>query len=127
MTQSSVPTDYLELGRQLAQLLASSLQGDSGAALKELGRAFDPSANESRISAEVFLFHKYLIVQACVGVFPEAHVRHVIGGLFAALNEKALGLDLDQDRQNAMERMWQMHANQFYQPFPRDPQHFLHH
>jgi len=125
MTQSSVPTDYLELGRQLAQLLASSLQGDSGAALKELGRAFDPSANESRISAEVFLFHKYLVVQACVGVFPEAHVRHVIGGLFAALNEKALGLDLDQDRQKAMEQMWQMRAKQFDEPFARDREHFL--
>ena len=71
--------------------------------MKELARAFDPSANESRISAEVFLFHKYLVVQACVGVFPESHVAHVIGGLFAAINEKAVGLDLNQDRQNAME------------------------
>jgi hypothetical protein len=125
MTQSAAPTDYLRLGRQLAQLLGSSLDGDSGGALKELARAFDPSANESRISAEVFLFHKYLVVQACVGVFPESHVGHVIGGLFAALNEKALGLDLNQDRQNAMEQMWQMRAKQFDAPFARDREHFL--
>ncbi|HEY7533965.1 MAG TPA: hypothetical protein VH681_14430 [Nitrospiraceae bacterium] len=125
MTPSSVPTDYLEIGRQLAKLLGSTLDGASGEALKELARAFDPSASEARISAEVFLFHKYLVVQACVGIFPESHVGHVIGGLFAVLNEKALGLDLNQDRQNAMEQMWQMRAKQFDKPFARDREHFL--
>src|ERR1043165_2906922 len=89
MTQPAVPPDYLEIGRQLARLLGSSLDGPSGEALKELARAYDPSANEARISAEVFLFHKYLIVQTCVGMFPGAEVERVIGGLFAALNERA--------------------------------------
>ncbi|HKC96353.1 MAG TPA: hypothetical protein VKB81_20260, partial [Nitrospira sp.] len=93
MTQPAMPNDYLALGRQLAGLLGSSLEGPSGEALKELARAYDPSANESRISAEVFLFHKYLIVQTCVGMFPEAEVERVIGGLFAALNERATGLE----------------------------------
>lgn len=125
MTPSSVPTDYLGMGRQLAGLLGSSLEGDSADALKELARAYDPSANEARISAEVFLFHKYLIVQACVGVFPESHIERVIGGLFAALNEKASGLEFSQERQNAMEQMWQMRAKQFDAPFTKDREHFL--
>jgi hypothetical protein len=120
-----VPTDYLGMGRQLAGLLGSSLEGDSADALKELARAYDPSANEARISAEVFLFHKYLIVQACVGVFPESHIERVIGGLFAALNEKASGLEFSQERQNAMEQMWQMRAKQFDAPFTKDREHFL--
>ncbi len=125
MTQSSVPTDYLGIGRQLAVLLGSSLEGPSGEALRELARAYDPSANESRISAEVFLFHKYLIVQTCVGMFPEAQVERVIGGLFAALNERATGLEFSQERQNAMEQMWQMRAKQFDRPFTQDREHFL--
>jgi hypothetical protein len=123
--QSSVPTDYMGIGRQLAVLLGSSLEGPSGEALKELARAYDPSANESRISAEVFLFHKYLIVQTCVGMFPEAQVERVIGGLFAALNERATGLDFSPERQHAMEQMWQMRAKQFDKPFTRDREHFL--
>ncbi len=125
MNQSSVPTDYLQIGRQLALLLGSSLEGPSGEALKELARAYDPSANESRISAEVFLFHKYLIVQSCVGMFPESQVERVIGGLFAALNERAAGMDFSPERQQAMEQMWQMRARQFDQPFTRDREHFL--
>lgn len=119
------PIDYLGIGRQLAGLLGSSLEGPSGEALKELARAYDPSANEARISAEVFLFHKYLIVQTCVGMFPEAEVERVIGGLFAALNERATGLEFSQERQDAMEQMWQMRAKQFDQPFNQDREHFL--
>jgi hypothetical protein len=125
MTQPMVQTDYLQLGRQLARLLGSSLEGSSGDALKELARAYDPSANEARISAEVFLFHKYLIVQTCVGMFPGAEVERVIGGLFAALNERATGLEFSQERQDAMEKMWQMRAKQFDRPFTEDREHFL--
>ena len=125
MTQPAVPRNYLDIGRQLASLLASSLDGPSGEALKELARAYDPSANEARISAEVFLFHKYLIVQTCVGMFPGPEVERVIGGLFAALNERATGLAFSQERQNAMEQMWQMRARQFDRPFAEDREHFL--
>ena len=75
-------------------LLGSALGGASAKALRELAHAYDPSADDSLISAEVFLFHKYLLMQACVGVFPDAHVDHVVGGLFAALNERASGLEL---------------------------------
>lgn len=125
MTQPSRSTDYLVIGRQLAGLLGSSLEGPSGIALKELARAYDPSANEARISAEVFLFHKYLLVQTCVGMFPEAQVERVIGGLFAVLNERASGLEVSQERQAAMEQMWQMRAKQFDEPFTADREHFL--
>ena len=125
MNQPTMPTDYLGIGRQLARLLGSSLEGPSGEALKELARAYDPSANEARISAEVFLFHKYLIVQTCVGMFPETEIERVIGGLFAALNERATGLEFSQERQNAMEQMWQMRAKQFDLPFTQDREHFL--
>ena len=125
MTQPEGLADFLKIGRELARLLGTSLEGPSGEALKELARAYDPSANEARISAEVFLFHKYLIVQTCVGMFPGAEVERVIGGLFAALNERATGLEFSQQRQDAMEQMWQMRAKQFDRPFSEDRDHFL--
>lgn len=117
--------EYLGLGRQLARLLGACLEGESGDGLRELARAYDPSANEARISAEVFLFHKYLLMQSCVGVFPESEVDHIVGGLFAALNERASGLELSPERQKAMEQMWQLRAAQFDQPFSRDRVQFL--
>jgi hypothetical protein len=117
--------EYLGLGRQLARLLGSCLEGASGDMLRELARAYDPSANDARISAEVFLFHKYLLMQACVGVFPKSEVDHVVGGLFAALNERASGMEFSAERQQAMEQMWQERAAQFDQPFSQDRVEFL--
>jgi len=117
--------EYLALGRQIARLLGSALEGPSAEALRELARAYDPSAEEVRISAEVFLFHKYLLMQACVGVFPESQVDHVVGGLFAALNERARGLELSPDRQQAMERIWRQRARQFDPSFSEDRADFL--
>lgn len=117
--------EYLNLGRQIARLLGASLEGASADALRELALAYDPSANDARISAEVFLFHKFLLMQACVGVFPELHAEHIVGGFFAALNEKMNGLELGSDRQQAMEQMWQLRAGQFEQPFSNDRAQFL--
>ena len=117
--------EYFGLGRQLACLLGSCLEGASGDLLRELARAYDPSANEARISAEVFLLHKYLLMQSCVGVFPESEVDHIVGGLCAALNEKASGLEFSPERQKAMEQMWQLRAAQFEQPFSQDRVDFL--
>jgi len=117
--------EYLDLGRRIVPLLGSALGGPLAEALRELARVYDPTADDSRISAEVFLFHKYLLMQACVGVFPEAHVDHVVGGLFAALNERASGLELGPDRQQAMEAVWQQRAGQFDQPFSQDRGQFL--
>ncbi len=117
--------EYLGLGRQLARLLGSCLEGASGDELRELARAYDPSANDARISAEVFLFHKYLLTQACVGVFPQSEVDYIVGGLFAALNERASGLEFSAERQLAMEQMWQQRAVQFDQPFSQDRVEFL--
>lgn len=117
--------EYLDIGRRIVPLLGSALTGSSAESLRELARAYDPSADESLISAEVFLFHKYLLMQACVGVFPESHVDHIVGGLFAALNERASGLELGPDRQQAMEAVWQQRAGQFDQPFAQDRGQFL--
>ncbi len=117
--------EYLGLGRQLARLLGSSLEGASADVFRELARAYDPSANAARISAEVFLFHKYLLMQACVGVFPASEVDHVVGGLFAALNERASGMEFRLERQQAMEQMWQQRAAQFDQPFSQDRVEYL--
>jgi hypothetical protein len=119
MTQLT-KAEYLGLGRRIMPLLGSALCGPSAEALRELARAYDPSADDSRIGAEVFLFHKYLLMQACVGVFPEAHVDHIVGGLFAALNERASGLELGPDRQQAMDEMWRLRAGQFDEPFSQD-------
>ncbi|MDH4085179.1 MAG: hypothetical protein OEV99_17035 [Nitrospira sp.] len=119
MTQLT-KAEYLGLGRRIMPLLGSALCGPSAEALRDLARAYDPSADDSRISAEVFLFHKYLLMQACVGVFPEAHVDHIVGGLFAALNERASGLELGPERQQAMEEMWRLRAGQFDGPFSQD-------
>ena len=117
--------EYLGLGRQLAHLLGSCLEGASGDGLRELARAYDPSANEARISAEVFIIHKYLLMQSCVGVFPDSEVDHIVGGLSAALNERANGLEFSPERQKAMEQMWQLRAAQFDQPFSQDRVQFL--
>ena len=117
--------EYLGIGCQLARLLGSCLEGVSGDELRELARAYDPSANDARISAEVFLFHKYLLMQACVGVFPKSEVDHVVGGLFAALNERASGMEFSSERQKAMEQMWQQRAAQFDRPFSQDREAFL--
>lgn len=116
---------YLNLGRQLAQLLGTNLQDASAESLRDLARVYDPSANDARINAEVFLLHKYLLVQACVGVFPGSEVERVIAGFFAALNERADGLEFGSERQGAMERMWQLRAGQFDEPFTQDRALFL--
>jgi hypothetical protein len=112
--------EYLGLGRRIAGLLGAALVGRSAHALRQLALAYDPGANEARIGAEVFLFHKYLLTQACQGVFPEAEVDHVIGGFFAALNERAGELELSLERQQAMEEAWRLRAGQFERPFARD-------
>jgi hypothetical protein len=112
--------EYLGLGRQIMPLLGSALAGPSAEALRELALAYAPTVDESRVSAEIFLFHKYLLVQACVGVFPEAQVNCIVGGLFAALNERASGINLGAERQQAMEEMWQLRAGQFDQSFSQD-------
>lgn len=117
--------EYLGLGRQILPLLGSALTGPSAEALGQLARGHDPSADEARISAEVFLLHKYLLMQACVGVFPESEVDHILGGLFAALNERASGLELSPERQQAMEEMWRLRAEQFDRFFGQDQQAFL--
>lgn len=112
--------EYLDLGRRIVPLLGTALAGPSAEAIRELARAYDPSADDARIGAEVFLFHKYLLMQACVGVFPEAQVDHIVGGLFAALNERASGLELGPERQQAMEEMWRVRAGQLDEPFSQD-------
>lgn len=112
--------EYLDLGHRIVPLLGTALAGPSAEALRELARAYDPSADDARIGAEVFLFHKYLLMQACVGVFPEAQVDHIVGGLFAALNERASGLELGPERQQAMEEMWRVRAGQLDEPFSQD-------
>jgi hypothetical protein len=117
--------EYLGLGRQIARLLGTALEGASAEALRDLARTYDPSANEARISAEVFLFHKYLLMQACVGVFPESQVDHIVGGLFAAVNERASGLEFSPERQQAIEQMWRLRAAQFDEPFSQDRVKFL--
>ncbi|HSE57646.1 MAG TPA: hypothetical protein VLA99_03010 [Nitrospiraceae bacterium] len=122
---SNPSSRYLPIGRQLAQFLGASLQEASADLFRELARAYDPSAHESRISAEVFLFYKYLLVQACVGVFPDSETDDVVSGLFAALNERATGLKFDSERQAAMERLWQLRAGQFDRPFAEDRVIFL--
>jgi len=63
-------------------LLGSCFDDASGDALRALARAYDPSVNKSRIIAEVVLLHKYLLLQACVGVSSESEVPPVVGGLF---------------------------------------------
>ncbi|MEW6247582.1 MAG: hypothetical protein AB1555_12880 [Nitrospirota bacterium] len=125
MTQPLSDADYLKLGRQLADLLGTSLDGQPAEALRALARSYDPSAGEARINAEVFLFHKYLVVRACIDVLPERHIEGVVGGLFAVLNERAARLDIGQERLAAMEQMWLDRAQEFDPPFSLDRREFL--
>lgn len=112
--------EYLGLGRRIALLLGTAMQGPLADRLRELARAYDPGANEARISAEVFLFNKYLLMQACVGIFPKTEGDYVVAGLVAALNERAGELELSPDRQQAMEQVWQARAGKFEPAFARD-------
>jgi len=112
--------EYLALGRRIALLLGSAMQGPLSDRLRELAQAYDPGAHEAMISAEVFLFNKYLLVQACVGVFPKIEGDYVVGGLVAALTERAGELELSSERQQAMERVWQARAGEFEPAFTRD-------
>ena len=112
--------EYLALGRRIALLLGSAMQGPLSDRLRELALAYDPGANDAMVSAEVFLFNKYLLVQACVGVFPVAEADYVVGGLVAALNERAGELEVSSERQQAMERVWQARAGEFEPAFARD-------
>ncbi|MDH5641440.1 MAG: hypothetical protein OEY28_09115 [Nitrospira sp.] len=109
--------EYLGLGRQIALLLGGAMQSPMAHRLRELAWAYDPAADESRISAEVFLFNKYLLMQACVGVFPQTEVDYVVGGLVAALHERARDLDFNEERQSAIEQVWQARAGEFEQAF----------
>ena len=96
------------------------MQGPLSDRLRELARAYDPEANDATVSAEVFLFNKYLLVQACVGVFPTSEAEYVVGGLVAALNERARELALSSERQQAMEEVWQARAREFEPAFMHD-------
>ena len=125
MNQPLSAAEYLELGRHLADLLGTSLDGRSADALRALARSYDPSASEARINAEVFLFHKYLVVRSCIDVLPERHIEGVVGGLFAVLNERAVRLDISQERLAAMEQMWLERAYEFDPPFSVDRREFL--
>lgn len=117
--------EYLTLGQQILPLLGSALAGPSAKALGKLARDQHISVDEARINAEVFLFHKYLLMQACVGVFPEPYVDQIVGGLFAALNERANGLEFSSERQQAMEDLWRLRAEQFDHFFMQDQQALL--
>lgn len=117
--------EYLVLGRRIVMLLGSAMQGPLSDRLRELARAYDPGANEAMVSAEVFLFNKYLLVQACVGIFPTAEVDYVVGGLVAALNERAGELELSSERQQAMEEVWQARARKFEPAFVRDREYVI--
>lgn len=64
-------------------------------------------------------------MQACVGVFPQSEVDYVVGGLFAALNERATGLEFSPERQKADGADVQQRAAQFDQPFSQDRTAFL--
>ena len=125
MNQPLSAAEYLELGRHLADLLGTSLDGRSADALRALARSYDPSASEARINAEVFLFHKYLVVRSCIDVLPERHIEGVVGGLFAVLNERAVRLDISQERLAAMEQMWLDRAHEFDPPFSLDRQELM--
>jgi len=117
--------EYLGLGRQLAHLLGSCLEGASGDVLRELARAYDPSANEARISAEVFLFHKYLLMQSCVGVFPNRRSTTSSGDCSRRLNERASVLELSPSGKRRWSRCGSCGAAQFDQPFSRIESNFL--
>ncbi|NOU09068.1 MAG: hypothetical protein HOO98_03490 [Nitrospira sp.] len=44
--------EYLNIGRRIVPLLGSALGGPSAQALRELAHAYDPSADDSLISAD---------------------------------------------------------------------------
>jgi hypothetical protein len=59
-------------------------------------------------------------VRACADVFPEMEVDHVVRGFVAALQERARDLDFNEERQRAMEQVWQIRSGEFEQAFAHD-------
>ena len=84
------------------------------------GLASDPTAFLTHIIPQLSQGQDVvLFVDQLEELFTQAFPS-VVGGLFAALNERASGLELGPERQQAMEEVWQQRAGQFDGPFSQD-------
>lgn len=143
--QTSMPVDYDSLGKELVGLLSESLKAESVDALKKLAQAWQPLADERSIDREVFILHKFLLVQACACVLsapevPESVIKKVVTAFYAPLNA-ILGGDIqpplyvteyirsrigaDGDTLSAMEKLWVTRASQYDEPFTLDREEYF--
>lgn len=127
----SVEIDYACLGRELVQLLSGGLQSASADSLKRLVQIWQPIADEKTIDLEVFLFHKFLLVQACAGPSISQSISdRVIAAFYASLEQVGRGGDtqppfgIEADTLASLERLWVTRANQYEEPFALDLKEF---
>lgn len=117
--------DYSRLGSQLVRLLGETLKSESADALEKLARACEPSADEGKIASEVLYFHRFLLVQACAGAFPQSVTNRVVSEFNVALRESSSRLQIDSDTFAEMERLWVTRAHQYDEPFAGDLEQYL--
>ena len=127
-----VEIDYARLGRELVHLLSESLQGESADALKRLVRTWQPLADEKIIDLEVFLFHKFLLVQACAGSsIPQSVSDRVIATFYESLAQVGRGGDTqspvgtEANTLASLERLWVTRAHQYEEPFALDLEEYF--
>jgi hypothetical protein len=143
--QTSMLVDYDSLGRGLVGLLSESLKAESVDALERLARAWQPLADERSIDREIFVLHKFLLVQACIGVLsaPEVQqsvINKVFAAFYASLDAILVGdiqpplyvteyirsrIGADADALSELEKLWVIRAPQYDEPFALDREEYF--
>ncbi len=130
-----------ELGFQLVGCLSGIIkEGPSVTALKKLAQTVDPEVGQPILDIEVFIFHKFLVVQACAGRFPQNVVNSAVdafcSSLQLVLSQNIEGhLDAlegirslvrtDRSSLDALEKLWVIRARQYDEPFASDLDEYL--
>ena len=135
-TSTPVEIDYAGIGGSLVGLLSESLKLESVDVLKKLARNWEPSADERNIDREVFLFHKFLLVQVCADLSShQSFINGVVPAFYASLDQALVGdmqpplyvtefirsrIGAHPDTLADLERLWVTRANQYEEPFAID-------
>ena len=137
-----------ELGGPLVGCLSGALRrSPSVPALKELAQTIDPSLEQRVLDTEVFIFHKFLVVQVLVvqawaGNFPQKVTNSAVAAFYSSL-QLVLSQDFegclyvseyirslvraDRSAFDALERLWVVRARQYEEPFAIDWEEYLKH
>ena len=139
-----VEVDYARLGGSLVGLLSASLEPDglySVESLKRLAQDWQPLADERTIDREVFLFHMFLLVQACADASPnQSVINRVVAAFYPSLEQALVGdiqpplyvteffrsrIGTHPDTLAELRSVWVTRANQYEEPFALDLEEYF--